>query len=101
MADDGKICKSCGNFKTFDGFHRDKTQKDGFKKACKPCRSNIQKKYRSTKETGEIPHNDRLLIDARAKAIRRLIELHSDEFFNLLGRYKREVGIDPSWKQLS
>lgn len=98
---DGKICKTCGNFKSYEDFHKDKTQKDGYKKACKPCRSKIQKSYRSTRITGEVLPNDAKLVEARGRAIRRLIELHSDEFFTLLARYKREVGIDPRWKQLN
>lgn len=96
----GKLCNSCGKWKIFDEFHRDKTQKDGFKKACRPCRSDIQKKYRTVKVSGNTPEYDRLLVEARGRALRRLIELHPDEFMTLLARYKREVGIDPKWHNL-
>ncbi len=99
---EGKRCNGpCGEFKPFSQFHKDRTQKDGYKKACKDCRSGIQKRYRTAKTSTRSPEQDRLLIEARGKAIRRLIELHQPEFLTLLSRYKREVGIDPTWKQLS
>jgi hypothetical protein len=99
---DGKRCNGpCGEVKPYDDFHKDRTQKDGYKKACKDCRSGIQKRYRTAKTNTRSPEQDRLLVEARGKAIRRLIELHKTEFLHLLSRYKREVGIDPTWKQLS
>jgi hypothetical protein len=99
---EGKYCNGpCGEFKSFDEFHKDRTQKDGYKKACKVCRSGIQKRYRTQKTSTGSTEYDRLLSEARSRALRRLVELHQKEFLNLLARYKREVGIDPTWKQLS
>ena len=94
--EDGKLCRKCKEFKSWDSFHKDRTQKDGFKKICKPCRSEVQKEYRTVKVL-EPNEEDKLLQEARQLALRRLVQLHYPEFVQLLSRYKRQVGIRPKW----
>lgn len=97
---DGKICTKCGVWKSFQHFHKDRTQKDGFKKICRPCRSGVQKQYRIERTQPDKTEYDRLVSKARQLALKRLVENHFQEFSGLVVRYKREVGIKPTWKSI-
>jgi 5-methylcytosine-specific restriction endonuclease McrA len=35
---DGKVCRKCGLWKPFSGFHRNRAEPDGYQYYCKPCR---------------------------------------------------------------
>ena len=100
MTEEGKVCTgTCGKWKPYSDFHKDRTQKDGHKKICKSCRSVVQRTYQQKRNatSPKFSEKDR---QAQMRAMRRLIDNHPDEYFNLVTRYRRELGIDPSWKPL-
>lgn len=97
--EEGKVCSGkCGQFKPYSEFHKDRTQKDGYKKICKPCRSEVQKEYRSSKTD----QNDeaQLQSEARRMALKRLVDIHKREYLVLLEKAKNEVGLKPKWIQI-
>lgn len=96
----GKVCAKCEDMKSWDEFHRDRTQKDGFKSICKPCRSGVQRQYRVEKAQPDKSEYDRMLSQAKQLALKRLVDNHWTEFTQLVSRYKREVGIKPTWKSI-
>lgn len=94
MVVEEKVCAKCNKSKPYTEFHKDRTQKDGFKKICKPCRSDVQKEYRS-----KAPEDTtRLDIErARLMAIKVLIERHRNEYLHLFAASKRKLGIKSNW----
>lgn len=91
-----KVCNKCGDEKPISEFHKDRTQKDGYKNLCKPCRSGVQKGYRNAAVTEET--NDAAMTgEARIMAIKALIENHKQEYLVLLSRSKKKLGIKSKW----
>lgn len=97
---EGQVCPNCETWKPWDGFHRDKTQRNGVKKICRECRSDVQRKYREDRVRPDKTEYDLLVSKARQMALRRVAENHWDEFTGLVKRYKRELGIKPTWNSI-
>ena len=41
----GKVCKKCGEFKTFDQYHKSPTERFGYRSMCKICRNSENRKH--------------------------------------------------------
>ncbi len=93
------MCSNCNIDKPLEEFHKDRTQKDGYKKICKPCRSKVQKNYRQTKTVEE--DNSQVLVETlRSRAMVKLVENHKKEFIHIFASLKRDHGLLPEWRQV-
>lgn len=97
---DLKTCHGCQQDKPQNEFHKDKTQKDGYKNTCKKCRSTLQRRARTKPERKTASAEAELISEARRMAIRTLIEAHPKQFRLLVARYKRQLGLEPTLHEL-
>lgn len=57
---EGKVCNSCGEYKLWNEYGKDKTTKNGYKHVCKTCRSIKRKTYNEKRPTSEQAKTARL-----------------------------------------
>lgn len=96
-----KFCSSCEEELPLTDFHRDKTHSDGYKSNCKNCRSGKPAERYATpaaEYAGKTAKELETL--ARSKAIKRVLDNHWEEFEVLISRYRKEVGLKPTWHAL-
>jgi len=99
-----KYCSGCDETLPLTDFHRDRTHSDGYKSHCKSCRSGKKKSKAESRQIDDELRGkttEELETIARSRAIKRVLENHWGEFQGLISRYRGEVGLPTSWKELS
>ena len=101
-----KYCSKCGDTKPLDGYHKDKSKKDGLSTWCKSCKGAVSKAYyekypaiahaaskRNAPKWRNGKGRARVLEHARATRARRRVSLRGGDHILITDLYVRDEGI--------
>lgn len=88
-----KTCTKCGETKSLDDFHRDRSQADGRRARCRECVAEDKRRWREENRDKELERNRRYYEENRDKKLecrRRYYEENRDKELEYQRRYYEE-----------